>query len=287
VDPVVKPWRSPYDAFRNCPLLFIDPKGDDDYYNEQGKFIMSDNKSTKYIRVINATTEGEVKQMVENMLNTVNGQDLTQMDVVYTKLAKESVGVLDVSEKIQQQIYNANYSGTTLQLLEGIIESEKGVYNGKTDPGGLTNYGIAEKKEWGKAAEYLGIPSDASNILKLSKTQALHYYAQRLKSYRIDDFNNYDLQMALLDQSVLTPSIINKNLKIALNSFGYKFDVNGKKLTDEQVKAANSVDPNDLTNKFLDEQMKYYENIKNTNSANYNSHIKGWRNRVNKLRPKS
>jgi hypothetical protein len=36
VDPVVKPWRSPYDAFRNCPLLFIDPNGDDDFYDNTG-----------------------------------------------------------------------------------------------------------------------------------------------------------------------------------------------------------------------------------------------------------
>ncbi len=285
VDPVLKPWRSPYDAFRNCPLLFIDPQGDDDYYNEQGKFIMSDNKTTNYIRVINVTTEAAVKELVNEMINGTNDKDLTDLNTIYAKLEKESVGIIDVSEATQKLIYDVNYSGSTLKLLEGIIESEKGVYNGKTDPGGLTNYGIAKTREWSQAAKYLGVPELDANILKLTKTQALHYYAQRLEVYRIVEFNNYGLQIAVLDQSVLTPGIINKNLKSALNSLGYSFEINWKKLNDEQIKAINSVNSDALTNNFLDEQMKHYENIKYTNPSNYYDHIKGWRDRVNKLRP--
>jgi len=36
VDPVTKPWRSPYDAFDNTPLWKVDPRGDDDFFNKDG-----------------------------------------------------------------------------------------------------------------------------------------------------------------------------------------------------------------------------------------------------------
>lgn len=39
IDPVVKPWLSRYSAFRNNPVIYVDPNGDDDVFtnNETGK----------------------------------------------------------------------------------------------------------------------------------------------------------------------------------------------------------------------------------------------------------
>ncbi len=56
IDPVVKPWRSPYDAFSNSPLVMIDPEGDDDYYDKQGKYLGSDFAETKNVRIIEKET---------------------------------------------------------------------------------------------------------------------------------------------------------------------------------------------------------------------------------------
>jgi hypothetical protein len=41
-DPITKPFQSGYSTFSNSPIIMIDPNGDDDYYNKQGKFIGSD-----------------------------------------------------------------------------------------------------------------------------------------------------------------------------------------------------------------------------------------------------
>ncbi len=38
LDPILKEHRSPYDGFNNNPIIFIDPRGDDDYYNSDGSY---------------------------------------------------------------------------------------------------------------------------------------------------------------------------------------------------------------------------------------------------------
>ena len=52
-DPVVKHWRSSYDAFSNNPISRIDPNGDDDYYTKSGQYLGTDfNKSSQKIRIV-------------------------------------------------------------------------------------------------------------------------------------------------------------------------------------------------------------------------------------------
>ena len=47
MDPVVKEWRSRYDAFNNNPLIFIDPNGDDDYFKADGTYSHSTSTGTQ------------------------------------------------------------------------------------------------------------------------------------------------------------------------------------------------------------------------------------------------
>ena len=37
-DPVIKVHRIPYDGFNNNPIMYVDPRGDDDYYNANGTY---------------------------------------------------------------------------------------------------------------------------------------------------------------------------------------------------------------------------------------------------------
>jgi hypothetical protein len=48
---VVKPWLSVYSTFRNNPIIYIDPKGDDDFFDLNGKYIGSTPEGSA-IRVI-------------------------------------------------------------------------------------------------------------------------------------------------------------------------------------------------------------------------------------------
>ena len=41
MDPVVKPFRSAYDAFSNNPINRVDPNGDDDFFDTAGNFLFS------------------------------------------------------------------------------------------------------------------------------------------------------------------------------------------------------------------------------------------------------
>jgi hypothetical protein len=51
IDPVYKHNYSNYSAFSNNPIIFIDPKGDDDYYSQDGTFLRTDGKKTNFVWV--------------------------------------------------------------------------------------------------------------------------------------------------------------------------------------------------------------------------------------------
>jgi lysozyme family protein len=168
--------------------------------------------------------------------------------------------------------------------LDHVMQSEKGYVDSDNDPGGKTKYGIAETKEWTKAASYLGLDANPENIKNLTQEQAEKYYLHsRFERFRLASIQNVNVANAIFDLSVLTPELINKNIKKSLNSMGYNFEINNKNFTREQVDAINSVDPDLLVEIFTSYELKHFESIKRTNPANYNDHIKGWKNRLNRL----
>ena len=56
VDPVIKPYISPYNSMSNNPIVKVDPKGDDDYYNYKGQYLYTDTKVSNDIRIIKQST---------------------------------------------------------------------------------------------------------------------------------------------------------------------------------------------------------------------------------------
>jgi RHS repeat-associated protein len=69
VDPVVKPWRSPYDAFFNNPIIRVDPNGDDDFYGiVQGK-----------ITYLGSTTTGNEQRMISMQDYLANQEDISKL----------------------------------------------------------------------------------------------------------------------------------------------------------------------------------------------------------------
>ncbi|MBU2019061.1 MAG: hypothetical protein KJ941_05395 [Bacteroidetes bacterium] len=51
-DPIVKPYKSPYSCFSDNPITFVDPRGDDEYFNHKGQYLGSDDAKTTTARLI-------------------------------------------------------------------------------------------------------------------------------------------------------------------------------------------------------------------------------------------
>jgi len=66
IDPVTKMWQSPYLTFRNSPLIYIDPNGDDDFFDKNGNFLGS-TKEGNNIRVV--TKDVTFSKAIENIPN--------------------------------------------------------------------------------------------------------------------------------------------------------------------------------------------------------------------------
>ena len=283
VDPLGRnyPWNSSYCFAENSVIDGIDLEGMEYFYTADGQLIGKFGSSTE-IRVIDE--ERITHEKVFSLIQATNGLEGQGSGWVLSQvgqfLNQRSMSIIDAEEEIQREIYCFPVSDNIQRLLNDIIESEGGYVDNPNDAGGKTNYGIAENREWTKAASLLGIAPGVENIKKISSTQAqFYYFTTRLEAYKIPDMNNFFLQKAVLNQSVLTPGIINKNLKRTLNDLGYNFEVNSRPLTDEQIDALNSVDGNEATNTFLDYQQEYYDSLDN------DTFIDGWTNRVNELRP--
>ncbi|MBK7181877.1 MAG: hypothetical protein IPH89_02520 [Bacteroidetes bacterium] len=71
-DPVIKPWRSSYDAFDNNPIWKIDPNGDDDYFNSDGTFSHSTKKGTKILVITKDAPEGKSYTTFATLHSTEN-----------------------------------------------------------------------------------------------------------------------------------------------------------------------------------------------------------------------
>lgn len=285
-DPLEKkyPWNSSFAFAENSPIAGIDIEGLEFYFTADGKLLGKIGTNTTYRVVDDAFVKALQKQADKKKIilsDMFNEKSKPIID-------KFTVSIIDASEDTQKAIYNNDFNKGTERLLNSITDSEKGYANRplSDDPGGKTKYGIAEKREWitADAPGVLHIEDDISNIKKLTKTQAhYYYYKTRFEKYRIDDIISEKAQNAILNQSALTPGIINNNIRKALNEVGgFKFKLTGKKLNDKEIEALNSIDADKFVNSFVDKQLNYYESLKG--KTVYKKNINGWKNRLNEIK---
>jgi uncharacterized protein (TIGR02594 family) len=172
------------------------------------------------------------------------------------------------------------------EFLAGIHRSEGGYVDDPNDPGGKTKYGIAEKREWPAFAKMFGMnPSDTSQIRNITKEQVDEYYIKsRFEENGLDKIESTKVINAIFDQSILTPGIVKKNIKRALNDIGrYSFAANNTKFNAEEIRAINGSDDSKLVAKFVDYQNAYYDSLVRKNPTKFGKYIKGWKNRTARL----
>jgi RHS repeat-associated protein len=116
IDPILKPWISGYSCLSNSPIIMIDPKGDDDYFNADGTYKESNGTGTTIF--IN-TSEG-VKKLSELPTGT------TQQNAVVLGILKYYASKVGYTGTIG---ISPNSSGGPFTLESGIyFPTKKGMH---------------------------------------------------------------------------------------------------------------------------------------------------------------
>ena len=132
IDPVFKPQLSPFISMTNNPIIRIDPKGDDDYFNSKGQFVRSDNKDTRNVFIENAN--GVQKRIDKVNFSSKNAWVLSKIAKYYAKEAGISIG--DLSGGC------ISIADSRSTILDGqlIFENKSLFNNGSTDDDDIANY---------------------------------------------------------------------------------------------------------------------------------------------------
>ena len=72
VDPILKPFLSSFVVLSNNPIIKIDPDGDDDYFNELGIYLGTDNSKTNNIQIVNDNYLKDSKFFIDANKGIVN-----------------------------------------------------------------------------------------------------------------------------------------------------------------------------------------------------------------------
>jgi len=82
VDPVVKIYLSPYAVLHNCPILFMDPLGDDDFFDSKGTYLgTTGNGKGSVIRIVNEGVTLEVAKTDLTKTKTLSELDVSKSEI--------------------------------------------------------------------------------------------------------------------------------------------------------------------------------------------------------------
>ncbi len=167
VDPVVKEWRSGYDAFNNNPIMNVDPKGDDDYFHSNGLFSHRTKNGTN---IIIQTKDGN-KLLSEVKINSQQGRQTVANVVGY------------YGTKVGGQ-----YSGKENNNTKGRI----GIRAYRDDKGNLNNSVLAfssEKDIYINSSDYSSLPKRFNNYNSVKNV--LRHEEGHKKNYNNDVPDNF------------------------------------------------------------------------------------------------
>jgi RHS repeat-associated protein len=90
LDPIIKPYMSSYISFRNSPNIYIDPRGNDDIFDRNGKFLFSTSRGTE-IKILN---EGVTKKQAKKNMENIQGMTKVLSDVDFSPENKKNHVIL-------------------------------------------------------------------------------------------------------------------------------------------------------------------------------------------------
>ncbi len=166
-DPVIKPWRSRYDAFDNNPIWKMDPLGDDEYYNSGGKWIGS-NGAHNNVRVM-VTDDKQVKSIIKDYTKKgvdYSGEIVKPRMVPHDDILRNSLSVLKNASTIplgeKWSVMNKNDRGGYAETATGVgqvYDPIKGKITSKGDPMpsgdvGIHNHPVGVVKSGGEIGSW-------------------------------------------------------------------------------------------------------------------------------------
>ena len=131
IDPVDKPWMSPYHAFSNKPITNMDPNGadDGDYIGKDGEHLGSDGKKDGKVYTADSVTKNKKGLVISAENSNLLGISYKKFATISNIVKKEGITndsneYLDIAHASNN---NAKQSGTSLyaKLMSGFSSVEK------------------------------------------------------------------------------------------------------------------------------------------------------------------
>jgi len=120
LDPIKRPDLSMYVLMSDNPIMNVDPNGDDDYFDSNGNFIGSDNRTSTFIRIVD-------RKDVIWQNNSINPSTQSSLFVDYeNSLFKRNLNLgVRTALKVGSYYYFHNFNGTVFGV-------DYGKYKGRT-----------------------------------------------------------------------------------------------------------------------------------------------------------
>ena len=118
LDFIFKPSLSYYCTFHNNPIIFIDPNGDDDYYNEFGIYLYTDTKLSNDIRIISQENFDRINLLYYVKLND---KTTTYGDVILLLEENSKVATIDIQGEQLNNLWKESFPAGSLRKEQNAV----------------------------------------------------------------------------------------------------------------------------------------------------------------------
>ncbi len=264
VDPVERPHLSPFAAFSNNPIVFIDPEGNTDYYNNSGKWIGTDGitngvnaivTSYKIEKSIKRTSRRGKEYKAELPNGSFNKLPTIEVLVAIVNVFDEQGKPYGEDERggLHEVAVYFDATGCQSPYLHGedVLTAEKAQRAQGED---VTIYGPdpPEGFEEGKVSIHSHLTEIVKyfNILQNKETVYGPSASEPSQSFDTEAFKNYDLNVivgkegkAKFEETIETNGdvILTRNVVQNRSDKAYFFDRNSKPLFNAGVESLRSI----------------------------------------------